>query len=275
MLSDFCLLTFFRGSRPRRLARPRTSPFHGGNAGSNPAGDAIQFKRVTSASVDSVETDRSLLTSAQLWLVSLPLSTRPKPVARDKDDFGPGLDSRGRSSVCTQPFPLTRNARLETPSPGTGAFLVCWDLSLGKHVCQEAKGCVLIPPENSTPLQHEKRRGSSGGALKECRRLVGASPLPCAFPITQKCTHRAVSACLAAVWVNQPYGARGETKAALDSFLRCCNRAVDSQDLKANRFHFPLGTGFPFCSHIHLSLQHRDWTLAILCASNSACPPSR
>ena len=27
-------------SRPRRLARPRTSPFHGGNAGSNPAGDA-------------------------------------------------------------------------------------------------------------------------------------------------------------------------------------------------------------------------------------------
>ncbi len=26
--------------RPRRLARPRTSPFHGGNAGSNPAGDA-------------------------------------------------------------------------------------------------------------------------------------------------------------------------------------------------------------------------------------------
>src|SRR5208282_4000914 len=26
--------------RPRRLAWPRTSPFHGGNAGSNPAGDA-------------------------------------------------------------------------------------------------------------------------------------------------------------------------------------------------------------------------------------------
>ena len=29
--------------RPRRLARPRTSPFHGGNAGSNPAGDANLF----------------------------------------------------------------------------------------------------------------------------------------------------------------------------------------------------------------------------------------
>ena len=28
-------------SRPHRLARPRTPPFHGGNAGSNPAGDAI------------------------------------------------------------------------------------------------------------------------------------------------------------------------------------------------------------------------------------------
>ena len=26
--------------RPRRLARPRTPPFHGDNAGSNPAGDA-------------------------------------------------------------------------------------------------------------------------------------------------------------------------------------------------------------------------------------------
>ena len=28
-------------TRPRRLAWPRTSPFHGANAGSNPAGDAI------------------------------------------------------------------------------------------------------------------------------------------------------------------------------------------------------------------------------------------
>src|SRR5439155_9461095 len=27
--------------RPRRLAWPRTSPFHGGNTGSNPVGDAI------------------------------------------------------------------------------------------------------------------------------------------------------------------------------------------------------------------------------------------
>ena len=27
-------------NRPRRLAWPRTSPFHGGNTGSNPVGDA-------------------------------------------------------------------------------------------------------------------------------------------------------------------------------------------------------------------------------------------
>jgi hypothetical protein len=43
VLSTFCFLpSDFRG--PRRLARPRTSPFHGGNAGSNPAGDANILK---------------------------------------------------------------------------------------------------------------------------------------------------------------------------------------------------------------------------------------
>jgi len=30
--------------RPRRLAWPRTSPFHGGNTGSNPVGDANKIK---------------------------------------------------------------------------------------------------------------------------------------------------------------------------------------------------------------------------------------
>src|SRR5438552_10433389 len=34
--------------RPRRLAWPRTSPFHGGNTGSNPVGDAKSFQEVTS-----------------------------------------------------------------------------------------------------------------------------------------------------------------------------------------------------------------------------------
>ena len=30
--------------RPRRLAWPRTSPFHGGNTGSNPVGDAKSYQ---------------------------------------------------------------------------------------------------------------------------------------------------------------------------------------------------------------------------------------
>ena len=33
----------FHPERPRRLARPRTSPFHGGNTGSNPVGDARKY----------------------------------------------------------------------------------------------------------------------------------------------------------------------------------------------------------------------------------------
>src|SRR5689334_9640805 len=42
--SSFCPAS--NDKRPRRLARPRTSPFHGGNAGSNPAGDA-SFQTLT------------------------------------------------------------------------------------------------------------------------------------------------------------------------------------------------------------------------------------
>jgi hypothetical protein len=34
---------------PRRLAWPRTSPFHGGNTGSNPVGDAKSFQKFKSA----------------------------------------------------------------------------------------------------------------------------------------------------------------------------------------------------------------------------------
>ena len=33
-------------SGPRRLAWPRTSPFHGGNTGSNPVGDAKSFQQL-------------------------------------------------------------------------------------------------------------------------------------------------------------------------------------------------------------------------------------
>src|SRR5665213_304846 len=32
--------------RPRRLARPRTPPFHGDNTGSNPVGDANKMSRL-------------------------------------------------------------------------------------------------------------------------------------------------------------------------------------------------------------------------------------
>jgi hypothetical protein len=32
--------------RPRRLARPRTPPFHGDNMGSNPIGDAKYFNNL-------------------------------------------------------------------------------------------------------------------------------------------------------------------------------------------------------------------------------------
>ena len=35
-----CVASISRLNRPRRLAWPRTSPFHGGNTGSNPVGDA-------------------------------------------------------------------------------------------------------------------------------------------------------------------------------------------------------------------------------------------
>ncbi len=36
-------------ARPRRLAWPRTSPFHGGNTGSNPVGDAKSVQQPTNS----------------------------------------------------------------------------------------------------------------------------------------------------------------------------------------------------------------------------------
>ena len=36
---------------PRRLARPRTSPFHGGNTGSNPVGDANKINQLVLLSI--------------------------------------------------------------------------------------------------------------------------------------------------------------------------------------------------------------------------------
>ena len=40
------LLNSMQSTSPRRLARPRTSPFHGGNTGSNPVGDANKIKHL-------------------------------------------------------------------------------------------------------------------------------------------------------------------------------------------------------------------------------------
>ena len=42
-LSGVCLFST-PNKRPRRLARPRTPPFHGDNTGSNPVGDANRIK---------------------------------------------------------------------------------------------------------------------------------------------------------------------------------------------------------------------------------------
>ena len=43
------------GKRPRRLAWPRTSPFHGGNTGSNPVGDAKFIKRLLICSIQHIQ----------------------------------------------------------------------------------------------------------------------------------------------------------------------------------------------------------------------------
>ena len=43
-----------RSYRPRRLARPRTPPFHGDNMGSNPIGDAIYFQGLTKIAFKNV-----------------------------------------------------------------------------------------------------------------------------------------------------------------------------------------------------------------------------
>jgi hypothetical protein len=41
MIEDFAIIKKLFDGSPHRLAWPRTPAFHAGNAGSNPAGDAI------------------------------------------------------------------------------------------------------------------------------------------------------------------------------------------------------------------------------------------
>ena len=54
-------------SRPRRLARPRTPPFHGDNTGSNPVGDA---NNPNSAAANQIRLIRCAVAEC-LWVQSL------------------------------------------------------------------------------------------------------------------------------------------------------------------------------------------------------------
>src|SRR5271157_3191160 len=67
-------------TRPRRLARPRTSPFHGGNAGSNPAGDANKIKGLLSDLQCNPKTDHDEITIKLKFVrVCLPLPRVSSP----------------------------------------------------------------------------------------------------------------------------------------------------------------------------------------------------
>src|SRR5439155_25803562 len=59
--------------RPRRLAWPRTSPFHGGNTGSNPVGDANKIKQLQNDEVlcTSCVRHRRSLTGGSIPLAEL------------------------------------------------------------------------------------------------------------------------------------------------------------------------------------------------------------
>ncbi len=77
--------------RPRRLARPRTPPFHGDNTGSNPVGDAKH--RITHTSDDSSGDDSvfalllfavgfDILRSLMTWIKTVPLSEASEDLLR-------------------------------------------------------------------------------------------------------------------------------------------------------------------------------------------------
>ena len=57
--------------RPRRLARPRTPPFHGDNTGSNPVGDANKIKDLQAIH----RIDRRPITSNKMTSFRFPLYT--------------------------------------------------------------------------------------------------------------------------------------------------------------------------------------------------------
>ena len=69
--------------RPRRLARPRTPPFHGDNTGSNPVGDANQFNKLEvegNSSASAGERSKLALISPQtLSMTASPEIITPPP----------------------------------------------------------------------------------------------------------------------------------------------------------------------------------------------------
>src|SRR5580692_9502022 len=58
-------------TRPRRLARPRTPPFHGDNTGSNPVGDANQFNSLEKSGASSSFLGNGSVVQALLFDTSL------------------------------------------------------------------------------------------------------------------------------------------------------------------------------------------------------------
>ncbi len=56
--------------RPRRLARPRTPPFHGDNTGSNPVGDANEFNWLRCEQRAAPHSGDAVVTKSTLRVVS-------------------------------------------------------------------------------------------------------------------------------------------------------------------------------------------------------------
>src|SRR5271157_371622 len=145
----FALLAFslLASHRPRRLARPRTSPFHGGNAGSNPAGDANILK------------DFRGITVVRSWsnMVRLRDGASEGQYGKNYDD-----DRNHRCGTYRKPDRTTRGGkRLQRCDQ---QFARTGDL-VGAHRRAWSKS-----------PRGDRRRGSKGG--RHCRRFGAAEELP-------------------------------------------------------------------------------------------------
>ena len=111
---------------PHRLARPRTPPFHGGNGGSNPPGDASSFQRILfplpagRLSRARFSQTRSSMAIASPNLGHFPWSRLACGTAQTTDDlalkwwshglFGPSTGDGMRQVTGSWAFPLRRSA---------------------------------------------------------------------------------------------------------------------------------------------------------------------